>query len=231
VTLQLGGGLVSGLSVKVTLKKLDTFFSRGKKYSKKEHKAELRYFRRLSPETFRRMRADDFLEEYAWVVYAAGFKEAILEKKFPAIKKAFKGFKVQYVCKISNVSPILKVFNHERKTRNIIEGSRMIAGGWFANLKQCKPKQAVNVLDELPGIGPKGKNHLARNIGLADVAKPDIWIQRITKVFGFSHYQKMIKYLSGKTGEKEGVVDLILWRFSADHFKGIDSLRSYVKAM
>lgn len=213
------------------VKKLDTFFSRAKTYSERKHKAELRYFRRLSPETFRRMRADDFLEEYAWVVYAAGFKEAILEKKFPALKKAFKGFKVQHVCKISDASPILKVFNYERKARNIIEGSRMIAGDWFAKLKKCKPKQAVNTLDKLPGIGPINKNQLARDIGLADVAKPDIWIQRITKVFGFSHYKKMIKYLSEKTGEKKGVVDLILWRFSADHFKGIDSLRSYAKAM
>jgi 3-methyladenine DNA glycosylase/8-oxoguanine DNA glycosylase len=217
--------------MKAALKKLDTFFSRGKRYSEKKYRAELRDFRRLSPETFRRMGADDFLEEYAWVVYAAGFKEAILEKKFPAIKKAFNGFKVQYVSKMSNLHAVLKVFNSERKARNVIEGSRMIARGWFANLKQCKPKRAVNVLDELPGIGPVNKYQLARDIGLADVAKPDIWIIRVTKVFGFSHYKKMVKYLSGKTGEKEGVVDFILWIFCAEHFKGIDSLRSYAKAM
>ncbi len=210
---------------------LDRFFRRARRYSEENNRAELKRFRKLSIEVFQRMGADDFLEEYAWVVYAAGFKWSILEKKFPALKKTFRGFRVQYVCKISNVTPILKVFNYERKARNVIEGSKMIGGEWFTKLKQCNPKQAVKLLDELPGIGPINKNELARNIGLADVAKPDIWIQRITKVFGFSHYKKMTKYLSEKFGEKQGVVDLVLWRFCADRFRGIDSLRFYVRTL
>ncbi len=211
--------------------KLAKFFRRARRYSQESNRAELKRFRKLSIDVFQRMGEDDFLEEYAWVVYAAGFKFSILQKKFPALKKAFKGFRVHDVCKISNLSPVLKVFNYERKARNIIEGSRMIGGEWFTKLKQCDPKQAVNALDELPGIGSVNKNELARNIGLADVAKPDIWIQRITKVFGFSDYEKMAKYLSAKFGEKHGVVDLILWRFCADHFRGIDSLLNYVRTL
>ena len=215
-----------------SLKKLDTFFSRAKTYSEKKYRGELSDFRRLSPETFRRMDADNFLESYAWVVYAAGFKELTLEKKFPAIKKAFKGFKVQKVSKMSSLSPpVPEDFKSKGKARSVVQGAKMIAGEWFGKLKQCKPKQAVNLLDALPGIGPVNKYQLARDIGLADVAKPDIWIIRITKLSKFTNYKKMIGYLSGKFGETYGIVDVILWRFCGDTFRNEAELADYWRSI
>jgi 3-methyladenine DNA glycosylase/8-oxoguanine DNA glycosylase len=177
------------------------------------------------------MNADDFLEWYGWVVYTAGFKEATIEKKFPALRKAFKGFKVEYVSKMSTLSPVLKVFKNKGKARSVVKGAKMISEDWFTNLKQCKPKQAVNILDELPGIGPVNKYQLARDIGLADVPKPDIWIIRITKLSKFTNYKKMIGYLSGKFGETYGVVDMILWAFCADKFRNRAELVDYWRSL
>jgi thermostable 8-oxoguanine DNA glycosylase len=165
------------------------------------------------------MNADDFLEEYVWVVYTAGFKEAIIEEKFPALRKAFKGFKVEYVSKMSNLSPVLEVFSNRRKARSVVQGAKMISGDWFVRLKRQNPKTAFGMLEELPYIGPITRNHLARNLGLVDVAKPDRWIMRLTSLSGFSNHKRMINHLSAKYGEKYGVIDLILWRFCAAKFR------------
>ena len=210
--------------------KLEIFFKEARNYTRRNWPSELKYFRKLSRATFHDMSPDDFLEEYAWVVYAAGFKEAILERKFPAIKKAFRRFSVNYVRTMSNLRPVLKVFNYERKARNIIEGARMISEEGFANFKQRAEKGGPKVLDELPGIGPATRNQLARNVGLADVAKPDRWIIRVTKLFKFHSYKKMIEHLSGKFKENYGVVDLILFRFCAGKFKKASDLADYVRA-
>jgi hypothetical protein len=52
----------------------------------------LAWARNVGPTTFRNLRLKTFLWDYCWVVYASGFKVAIIEEKFPSLQKAFKDF-------------------------------------------------------------------------------------------------------------------------------------------
>ena len=61
--------------------------------------------------------------------------------------------------------------------------------------------------------------------------KNDVWIQRIVKLLDQSSHTRMVKYLSKKFKEKPGIIDLILWRFCADNFRGQDSLRNYIRRL
>lgn len=66
-------------------------------------------------------------------------------------------------------------------------------------------------LETLPWIGKITKYHLARNLGI-DVAKPDRHLMRLSEKFGFASVQEMCENISRKTGDRIGLVDLILWR-------------------
>lgn len=61
----------------------------------------------------------------------------------------------------------------------------------------------------LPWIGEITKFHLAKNFG-ADVAKPDVHLQRMAKRYGTTP-QKLCADLAAATGYKARTVDLILW--------------------
>jgi hypothetical protein len=72
----------------------------------------------------------------------------------------------------------------------------------------------------LPGIGPITKYHLAKNIGLLDNPKPDIWLQRAALKCS-SSVDELVEYLSKKYKLSQHTVDVILWFYGAD--KGFNS--------
>jgi hypothetical protein len=75
--------------------------------------------------------------------------------------------------------------------------------------------QLQDMLKKLPGIGPITKYHLAKNIGMANVAKPDIWLERAA-VLCSTTVQELVEFLSKKYGLSRHAVDVILWRYGAD---------------
>ena len=54
----------------------------------------------------------------------------------------------------------------------------MIAEEGFPTIKKRLKKEGIDKLEQLAGIGPITKAHLAKNIGLEDIPKPDIWLVR-----------------------------------------------------
>lgn len=211
-------------------KKSEKFFRNAKSYIASEYPSELNEFRRINvPKTFLRMNQDRFLSEYAWVVYATNFDQTILVRKFPVIEKAFRGFKLAQVAKMTTLDPVLKVFKNKSKAAGIRDGAKAISKEGFASFKHRMLSQGPDGLDELPWIGSITKNHLAGNIGLADVPKCDRWIKRIARLLGYSPIA-LIDELSVKFKENRRVVDLILWRF-CQKFENLASLRSYVDTL
>jgi len=86
----------------------------------------------------------------------------------------------------------------------------------FEAFKTRVTSEGIDALTRLPFIGSITKKHLARNIGLLDVAKDDVWLVRLAKEFDASSVDELGDFLSKEFGEKVGVVDLILWRYCAD---------------
>ncbi len=173
------------------------------------------------------------MTEYVWVVYAAGFRVSILESKWPALRVAFRGFKLERVARMDSIGRVLKVFGNTRKARSVVSGARLIAGEGFKAFRRRIGSEGPDGLMELPGIGPITKNHLARNIGLAATGKGDIWVARITKAVGARDWVAMLAFLSKRSRLGPGTVDFILWQFCADSAwrgLGYSSFKSYAQS-
>ncbi|MFZ5621442.1 MAG: hypothetical protein ACOY5W_10500 [Pseudomonadota bacterium] len=158
----------------------------------------------------------EFLEQYAWVVLSSGMKEAVIRRRFGAIKRAFMEFSSAHSI-VRNVNrcrkSALSVFAHERKIEAICDTARWLStiGIWsvVAGLKNEGPKY----LAQLPYMGPATSFHLAKNLGL-DVVKPDRHLVRIAETAGYCSVDELCKYISTHVSEKISVVDTVLWRFA-----------------
>jgi len=122
-----------------------------------------------------------------------------------------------------SINPVLKIFNSERKANSFLNGSKLIANEGFSEFKkriksafEISVEDGLQELEELPGIGPTTKYHLAKNLGLADVAKPDIWLIRIAEVHNAS-VNELVGFLSETYQMSRHTVDYILWRYLADN--------------
>lgn len=67
--------------------------------------------------------------------------------------------------------------------------------------------------ESLPWIGGITKYHLAKNFG-ADVAKPDVHLQRLADAEGCTA-QQLCERLAAQSGYRIATVDVILWRACA----------------
>jgi len=127
-------------------------FESAKAYCEKEHPDEVDRANSITPNTFKNLRSKQFLSEYCWVVYASGFKVAILETIFPDLKAAFKDFELGELAKMKSTKPVLAIFNNERKANSFLAGSKRIAQEGFSEFKKRLQNTCVDMLEELPGI-------------------------------------------------------------------------------
>jgi hypothetical protein len=175
----------------------------------------LAWARSIGPATFRRLRLKQFLTEYCFVVYASGFRYSVVDAKFPAISKAFKNFQPEYLAGMTKLQPVLAVFANQRKAEAFLKGAKSVIAEGISEFKKRLERDGVSVLEELPGIGPITKDHLAKNIGLLDVAKADVWLERAAASAGLS-VQEFVDRLSEHSGESRHVVDVAIWMLGRD---------------
>ena len=170
--------------------------------------------RGVGPHTFKRLTAVAFLEQYCWVVYASGFRYAHVERLFPRIRAAFADFRLERLQRMRTIRPVLSAFNNPSKATSFLTGSKAIAAEGFNRFKKRLKAEGTNALESLPGVGPVTKHHLAKNIGLVDVAKPDIWLRRAASCCDCS-VDELVQYLSASNGESHNVVDVAIWHYGA----------------
>lgn len=202
--------------------KAKTMFEDALSYCKENYPAELEWAKGTSPETFKKLSAKKFLEEYCWVVYASGFKVSTVESVFPRLRKAFKDFELDSLARMRSLSGVLSVFNNKRKADCFLKGSRAIADEGFPKFKRRLKERGVCVLESLPGIGPITKIHLAKNIGLVDEAKPDIWLVRAAEACDTT-VNDLVTFLRKQYNLSRHVVDVVLWRYGADNKLGLQN--------
>ena len=177
----------------------------------------------VNADTFKRIKSKKFLRHYCWVVYVSGFSFERVESKFPELETAFKDFDITALSKMRSIKPVLKVFGNKRKAKCFLEGAKMIAKEGFGTYKKRLKKGGVDALEEeLPGIGPTTKFHLAKNIGLADTAKPDRWLERAADKSKAASVDELVDYLSKKFDLSRHVVDVVLWRYGVDKELSMD---------
>lgn len=176
----------------------------------------LEWARSVGDQTFTNLRGKQFLRSYCFVVYASGFKFATVKAKFDDLAASYHGFDIERLRGMHSVKPVLKVFGNERKARNFLDGARKIGDEGFAQFKRRLKAGGPDILMELPGIGPITKDHLAKNIGLADVAKADVWLVRAAELCGSSDVNELVEFLHAETGETKHVIDVAIWTLGKD---------------
>ena len=186
------------------------------KHLKKNDPDTLAWARNVGTTTFRNLRLKVFLSEYCWVVYASGFKVAIIQEKFPSLQKAFTDFDPKALSRMRSIKAVLNVFNNKKKANCFLSGAQTVIGEGFSHFKHRLRKEGVQMLQELPGIGPITKDHRAKNIGLADVAKADIWLERAAKICGARSVPELTAYIANHLGESQHVVDVAIWTYGKD---------------
>lgn len=140
--------------------------------------------------------------EFAWhcifVIVNSGMKNQIAEMIYKKIQDAVK----------NNIS-ISNVFGHAGKVKAIefIIENRI---DLFNKFLSVQISEKISYLETIPFIGGITKYHLARNLGI-DVCKPDRHLERIAKKYKTTP-EILCKKLSDETGDRVGIVDLIIWR-------------------
>lgn len=141
-------------------------------------------------------KASVFLNEYIWVVLNSGMKNQVADKIYKRV-----------ISSLTTGQPVNTVFRHSGKAWAITHVCSE-ASTYFKGYQKAKDKLAY--LQTLPWIGPITKYHLARNLGI-DCVKPDRHLIRIAGASGTTP-DALCRYLSGQSGDRIGVVDVVLWR-------------------
>jgi hypothetical protein len=158
----------------------------------------------------------EFLSQFAWVVLAAGFRDSVVRRKFPAIVCAFRTFSSADEIARNEVAchaAAMAVFGNRRKIAAILTATKRVASEGFRGVKAKLTDGDIPYLQTFPFMGPATSYHLAKNLGM-DVVKPDRHLLRIACVAGYDSPEAMCRDISSTVGESLPVVDLVLWRYA-----------------
>jgi len=181
-----------------------------------------------------RLTPEFFMSEYVWVVFASGFNSKVLAKKFKRLMFCYSNLFYQMTPVQVDADfeyrwdEVKETIANRRKHDAIRDGVKLINaawhekqgnGGWWLHflerLRSFDPFTGEAVpnlegIEQLPGIGPITKYHLARNLGF-DCVKPDLHLVRLAEYFDFVDPLQMCSFLAGLHEERIGVIDLVLF--------------------
>jgi hypothetical protein len=109
-----------------------------------------------------------------------------------------------------------KVWKHGSKTRAILETAAMIREMGWNDFRGCYCT-SIDDLKQLGWVKDTDARFLARNIGLADVGKPDFWITRAATHGGFAEPDEMFAYILAHGGDRPASADLYIWAYLSDN--------------
>lgn len=141
-----------------------------------------------------------FFLEYIWVVVNSGMKEQIARKIYKRILDALEEDKMPPT-----------VFGHKAKAQAMVEVLANLTDTFHKYRSIGSDEERIEFLQTLPWIGPITKYHLAKNLGITTVAKPDRHLARIAKGFKTTA-QELCEQISRATGDTVALVDLVIWR-------------------
>lgn len=143
---------------------------------------------------------EEFAREVIFVICNSGMQNnvarGIFDRIVPALDAGASSF---------------SVFKHKGKTAaiDLIWSTRVaLLAAYLAS------EDKLAFCQSIPWIGPVTKYHLAKNFG-ADVAKPDVHLQRLADHRGVSVHD-LCAELAAETGYRIATIDTLLWRACAN---------------
>ena len=157
-----------------------------------------------------------FLSESAWVVLSAGFREAVLRRRFGEVSKAFLDWKSAALIVANRdtcLAHALNAFGNRRKMDAIVRIVDRVADEGIEAIRRHVEDRGTEFLQELPYVGPVTACHLAKNLGIVMV-KPDRHLTRLAAKVGCESPLDMCRSISECVGDSLSVIDVVLWRYS-----------------
>lgn len=155
-----------------------------------------------------------FLRESAWVILSAGFREAVLRRRFGEISRAFLHWgsanliiAQREICRTN----ALAAFGNQRKIDAVLAIVERVAGTGIDAIRRQIVSRSTEFLEELPFIGPVTACHLAKNLGMPMV-KSDRHLSRLATKTGYESAGRMCRAISELVGDSLSVIDIVLWR-------------------
>lgn len=143
--------------------------------------------------------AEQFARETIFVICNSGMHHKVARQIFGRVMDC-----------LENRQAVATAFRHEGKAaaiESIWRQREVHLAGYLAAVDK------VAFCETLPWIGGITKYHLAKNFG-ADVAKPDVHLQRLADMEGCTP-QQLCERLSAASGLRVATVDTVLWRACA----------------
>ena len=176
-------------------------------FAERTHPADVSWIRsRVKPVSS----FEDFFEEYIYVVCASGFRAQQASLLTPKL----------YECK-GDRDAMLKIFKNKKKVESIAKVYNKYSDNQEA-LEELVSRGEEGLI-ELPFIGKTTVKHLARNIGVERVAKPDLHMLRFSEANGFGSgpeaVRRMVEWFAdriageGRTDVDVGTADFVLWLY------------------
>lgn len=156
-----------------------------------------------------------FLREHAWVALNAGMREAVVRPRFEKLRVVFDDWtSAAWIAENEASLQVLarRHFNHERKIAALLAAPRRVLDEGWNVVRASIAATGVEYLQTWPHIGPVTRYHLARNLGL-DVVKPDRHLVRLAEALGCASPEALCQEIAAVTGDRVGVVDIVLWRW------------------
>ena len=153
-----------------------------------------------------------FLENYLWVIFVSGFRNAVVEKHFETLKEAFHGLDLDKIVAMGSIDADNLPIANQRKADAFIEGCRLIKEEGWKSFKKRLRKRGRAALLELPWMGPATSQHLALVLGVEDTEKADTWIKQCAQECEAT-VDQMVTYLTEESGLTRQQVDGYLWRY------------------
>jgi hypothetical protein len=164
--------------------------------------------------------ADDLAERLIFTVLTSGFGYIPAKSVFPGVKSALLAGKPVYPKAFANKNKAGAIERIWLARRDLFAKSKMLSS----------EKQWLKWCGQIPYVrGPAVRYHALRNLAALDVAKPDRLMKRIAKRAGES-VADMCERLSKLSGDRVGVVDVVLWyAASVGIIEGISHSRRIVR--
>lgn len=157
-----------------------------------------------------------FLEQYLWVIYVSGFRNAVVARYFDSLLAAFHNLDLDRIVAMDSIDAQSLPIRHQRKADAFLKGCRLIAAEGWHSLKERLRERGRAALRELPYMGPATSQHMALALGIEDTEKSDTWIKQCASKCSAT-VDQLITFLSNEYGLTRQQVDAYLWRYCSDN--------------
>lgn len=188
-------------------------FEEAKQFYEQHCPGAMEWANNFNPEAFKNLTPAGFFEAYWRAVHANGTQWAV--PQLPDMTGMFKNFETMAQANMQSFTAAMSAFNQNEQGQSFLDGYKAIAEEGFAEFKKRLEASGISELENMPGIGPATKFYFAKDIGLDDAIKPDVWLARAAELCKAT-IDEMADFLSKEYNMRRGAIDAILHWYGAE---------------